>query len=275
MIEDEDVYKIVSSLLDSNSDSEEYDVTEKVCELERQVAILRTENSRLKDLVLDIKKNPSKYEDKDASKLFAEIENNATEVPSHPEAAQKSRELVLSFNTDVLPLYPPMSILSLDTSEPKEGDEREGEKESNTVRNKLEPGIVNLTITNIPPDLKKDQVIQQKKRVKSFGSNNLFNNASLFDYKGCLVNLSKYQPGCRFIQKQLDTAKNKDEEAKLLKMVLDEIAPSLTEVLTDTYGQYLIPNVVAHCDTSQRISIIEVITPNIYELSCSKAINII
>lgn len=269
MMEDEDMYKIVSSLLESDSESDERDATKRVCELERQIALLRVSNRKLRELVLDIKSNPSWYENKDISEIFEEIESN-TAAKSPPQSVQSIKELALPFSTDMFS-FPPINFWSVDPDidgpSPRRLEASSIPSTPAEMKFMLPPSTSDISA--LPPDPKK-QPAQQKRRRKSLESNFLSDDISLDDYRGCIIGLSKYQPGCRFIQKKLDTAKDKDEEARLVKMVLDEVFPSLVEVLTDTYGQYLIPNVVAHCNTKQRVSIIEAIKPNIFELSCSK-----
>lgn len=257
MIDDEDAYKIVSSLLESESDSdEEYESAKRIDELERQLAQLQTANNRLKDLALDIQRNPYRYEGRDIHEIFGEIERG--EEVSMPSIGN-SNGSGHPFSTGMFSPFQYMSFLPII---PEEGGARTNKNDSNT----------DTLSVSIPPEPKKAPGHQRK---RSSNNNNFDGDASLYAYKGSIVNLSKYQPGCRFIQKQLDAAAAKSgeeegEEARLVKMVLDEVMPSLAEVLTDTYGQYLIPNLVAHCSTEQRVAIIEAIKPNIFELSCSK-----
>ena len=253
MIEDEDAYKIVSSLLESESDSdEEYDTAKRIDELEHQIAQLQTANTRLKELALDIQKNPSRYEGRDIHEVFEEIERGE-EVSVIPSS--NSNESPHPLSTGILSPFQFMSYLPTELVENRPHEDKLG---SNS-------GASADAFSVCAPSEPKKTTIQHRRRNGSFDG-----CASLYDYKGSIVNLSKYQPGCRFIQKQLDAARSGDEGARLVKLVLDEVMPSLEEVLTDTYGQYLIPNLVAHCSTEQRIAIIEAIKPNIFELSCSK-----
>ena len=295
-MEDEDTYGIVSSLLDSDSSSEEekqeqqqqqslkWDATKKIVDLEHQVQEMDTKvtqlqaaNKRLKDLVFDVKRNPSQYEGKDITQLLRDIDSNATTSPRSGDS-DSINDLVLPFEAGI---FAPLSFLSLDPDSDVGRDgpalQKPQQFASSSSSSSSAPASTGLSPVVIPCDSKaqleqgQHRHQQPRKRSKSFEGRLLSGGITLYDYKGSIVGLSKYQPGCRFIQRQLDTSKDASEEARLVEMVLDEVMPSLAEVLTDTYGQYLVPNIVSHSSSAQRTAIIQALAPKIYELSCSKA----
>ena len=293
-MEDEDIYGIVSSLLDSDSSSEEekqeqqqqqslkWDATKKIVDLEHQVQEMDTKvsqlqaaNKRLKDLVFDVKRNPSQYEGKDITQLLRDIDSNATTSPRSGDS-DSINDLVLPFEAGI---FAPLSFLSLDPGNDvgRDGPAPQKPQQFASSSSSSAPASTGLSPVVIPCDSKaqleqgQHRHQQPRKRSKSFEGRLLSGGITLYDYKGSIVGLSKYQPGCRFIQRQLDTSKDASEEARLVEMVLDEVMPSLAEVLTDTYGQYLVPNIVSHSSSAQRTAIIQALAPKIYELSCSKA----
>jgi len=75
---------------------------------------------------------------------------------------------------------------------------------------------------------------------------------------GQIYALSKYQQGCRFLQKKLDE-KNPDNT----KIILNELFDHLVELMTDPFGNYLFSKLMEHCDVQQREKVIEKILPDI------------
>jgi hypothetical protein len=64
---------------------------------------------------------------------------------------------------------------------------------------------------------------------------------------GQIYSLAKYQAGCRFLQKQLD-----ENSAAAAQIIFKEIFPHVVELMTDPYGQYLIPKLVQRCEVNDR-----------------------
>ena len=57
---------------------------------------------------------------------------------------------------------------------------------------------------------------------------------TLWDFRGHLVEFSRDQHGSRFIQQQLETATTEEKQ-----MVLDEVLPSILQLMSDVFGNYL------------------------------------
>jgi len=77
---------------------------------------------------------------------------------------------------------------------------------------------------------------------------------------GQIYALSKYQQGCRFLQKKLD-----DKNANNTKIILNELFDHLAELMTDPFGNYLFSKLMEHCDSQQREKVIEKILPDMMQ----------
>jgi len=75
---------------------------------------------------------------------------------------------------------------------------------------------------------------------------------------GQIYPLSKYQQGCRFLQKKLD-----EKNTTNTNIILSELFDHLAELLTDPFGNYLFSKLMEHCDSSQREKIVKKIIPDI------------
>lgn len=75
---------------------------------------------------------------------------------------------------------------------------------------------------------------------------------------GQIYALSKYQQGCRFLQKKLD-----DKNANNVKIILNELFDHLVELMTDPFGNYLFSKLMEHCDPPQREKVISKILPEL------------
>ncbi len=75
---------------------------------------------------------------------------------------------------------------------------------------------------------------------------------------GQIYALSKYQQGCRFLQKKLD-----EDNAVNTKIILNELLHHLVELMTDPFGNYLFSKLMEHCDSSQRENVIDSILPEL------------
>jgi len=89
--------------------------------------------------------------------------------------------------------------------------------------------------------------------------------------RGQIVDLTRYQTGCRFLQRQLDWAPDAAQRAHVVTVLLDDILPTIETVITDGYGQYLMPKVMEHATTEQRSRIIRAILPHVVQISCNAA----
>ncbi|PRP87418.1 hypothetical protein PROFUN_00629 [Planoprotostelium fungivorum] len=68
---------------------------------------------------------------------------------------------------------------------------------------------------------------------------------------GQIYALSKYQQGCRFLQKKLD-----ENNPSHTNIILNELMDHLMELMTDPFGNYLFSKLMEHCSVQQREQII-------------------
>lgn len=87
---------------------------------------------------------------------------------------------------------------------------------------------------------------------------------SLDEIVGQIYPLTKYQAGCRFLQKKLE----EQPDAAHVTIVFNEVFEHLIELMTDPYGQYLVPKLMKYCDKAQRQAIVQKIAPKISEFAC-------
>jgi len=87
---------------------------------------------------------------------------------------------------------------------------------------------------------------------------------SLEEIVGQIYPLTKYQAGCRFLQKKLEEQPDQTH----VTLVFNEVFDHLIELMTDPYGQYLVPKLMKHCDKNQRQAIVTKIAPKIVTFAC-------
>jgi hypothetical protein len=87
---------------------------------------------------------------------------------------------------------------------------------------------------------------------------------SLEEIVGQIYPLTKYQAGCRFLQKKLE----EQPDQQHVTLVFNEVFDHLIELMTDPYGQYLVPKLMKHCDKNQRQAIVAKIAPKIVSFAC-------
>lgn len=87
---------------------------------------------------------------------------------------------------------------------------------------------------------------------------------SLEEIVGQIYPLTKYQAGCRFLQKKLEEQSDQHH----VTLVFNEVFDHLIELMTDPYGQYLVPKLMKHCDRQQRQAIVTKIAPKIVTFAC-------
>lgn len=75
---------------------------------------------------------------------------------------------------------------------------------------------------------------------------------------GQIYALSKYQQGCRFLQKKLD-----ENNAENTKIILNELVKHLVELMTDPFGNYLFSKLMEHCTAQQRQEMLENFLPEL------------
>ncbi|AGO13783.1 AaceriAGL086Cp [[Ashbya] aceris (nom. inval.)] len=77
-------------------------------------------------------------------------------------------------------------------------------------------------------------------------------DAKLEDYIGKLYSLCKDQHGCRFLQRQLDVA-----GPDAATSIFEETKQYVVELMTDSFGNYLIQKLVERVTTEQRITLVK------------------
>jgi len=87
---------------------------------------------------------------------------------------------------------------------------------------------------------------------------------SLEEIVGQIYPLTKYQAGCRFLQKKLE----EQPDSVHVSIVFNEVYEHLVELMTDPYGQYLVPKLMYYCDKTQRQAIVTKIAPKIASFAC-------
>ena len=85
--------------------------------------------------------------------------------------------------------------------------------------------------------------------------------------QGHVVQMAQYQTGCRYLQKQMDTLEGARKRA-LVQTVFSEVLPVLALVITDTYGQYLIPKLMEHSSDAQRSALLAKLAPDVRAVAC-------
>lgn len=68
---------------------------------------------------------------------------------------------------------------------------------------------------------------------------------------GQIYALSKYQQGCRFLQKKLD-----EKNAENTNIIIAELLDHLMELMTDPFGNYLFSKLMEQCDAHQKEQIV-------------------
>jgi len=87
------------------------------------------------------------------------------------------------------------------------------------------------------------------------------------DVKGHVVQMTQYQAGCRYLQKQLDALEGPRKQ-HFVQIVFNEVLSVLPQVITDTYGQYLIPKLMEHSNDAQRRAMIAKLAPDVKHIAC-------
>ncbi|KAL3229993.1 Pumilio homology domain family member 4 [Nakaseomyces bracarensis] len=87
-------------------------------------------------------------------------------------------------------------------------------------------------------------------------------NASLDEFIGNIYSLCKDQHGCRFLQKQLDLLGEKASDA-----IFEETKQYTIELMTDSFGNYLIQKLLERVSNEQRIELATIAAPKMVEIS--------
>lgn len=87
-------------------------------------------------------------------------------------------------------------------------------------------------------------------------------NATLDEFIGNIYSLCKDQHGCRFLQKQLDLLGEKASDA-----IFEETKQYTIELMTDSFGNYLIQKLLERVNNEQRIELATIAAPKMVEIS--------
>eukprot|EP00727_Mastigamoeba_balamuthi_P002598 m51a1_g12335 putative pumilio-family rna binding protein (1123) ;mRNA; f:491671-495824 len=90
--------------------------------------------------------------------------------------------------------------------------------------------------------------------------------AALEEMKGQMYQLTKYQAGCRFLQRQLDDHGTPEN----VQLVFEEVYEHLPDMMVDPYGQYLVPKLMQHGTPPQRQAIVDKLLPDIVKYACNQ-----
>lgn len=89
-----------------------------------------------------------------------------------------------------------------------------------------------------------------------------FIDATLNDYIGNIYSLCKDQHGCRFLQRQLDIL-GKDAA----DIIFNETKDHTIELMTDSFGNYLIQKLIERVNLQQRIQLSTIASPHFVEIA--------
>lgn len=93
--------------------------------------------------------------------------------------------------------------------------------------------------------------------------------ATLHELRGQIVDLTRHQVGCRFLQRQIDWAQDPRQRESVVGVILDDILPTIETVIVDSCGQFLVPKIFEAATTAQRSSVVRALLPHIATISCN------
>lgn len=83
--------------------------------------------------------------------------------------------------------------------------------------------------------------------------------------QGQVYSLSRYQQGCRFLQKKLD-----DADPAECAIIFEELEDHLVELMLDPFGNYLFSKLVEHSSVKQRGTLVRNILPDLMSAALDK-----
>ncbi|XDT38512.1 Pumilio-family RNA binding repeat [Nakaseomyces glabratus] len=92
--------------------------------------------------------------------------------------------------------------------------------------------------------------------------NSQYADATLDQFIGNIYSLCKDQHGCRFLQKQLDVLGKKASDA-----IFEETKEYTVELMTDSFGNYLIQKLLERVTDDQRVELAKIAAPKMVEIS--------
>ncbi|KAI8072056.1 armadillo-type protein [Thamnidium elegans] len=105
---------------------------------------------------------------------------------------------------------------------------------------------------------------KQNERRSTNTDQDRFADAKIDDFVGKLYELCKDQNGCRFLQKKIE---EKENGIKNLEIVFNEIYPHFTELMTDSFGNYLCQKMLERCNNEQRTIIVDIVAPELVKIA--------
>lgn len=97
-------------------------------------------------------------------------------------------------------------------------------------------------------------------------------NASIQDFVGDIMTLCKDQHGCRFLQRQLEVAKNDADLAlmtveEVATMIFTEIQDHVVDLMTDPFGNYLVQRLFENVSSEERLVLVKNAAPSLVRIS--------
>lgn len=97
-------------------------------------------------------------------------------------------------------------------------------------------------------------------------------NARIQDFVGDIMTLCKDQHGCRFLQRQLEVAKNEADLALLTveevaSMIFTEIQDHVVDLMTDPFGNYLVQRLFENVSSEERLVLVKNAAPSLVRIS--------
>jgi len=190
--------------------------------------------------------------------------------PGRGPAAAKPKAAVIS------PPTSKQNLMKRSPSMPVINNERVKQEAATQAQLKLQKktkSTENASIDKMKGDDKKTKIaepISPRKGIKkSVSMSSICTEAtlkctSLEEIVGQIYPLTKYQAGCRFLQKKLE----EQPDPQHVTLVFTEVFEHLIELMTDPYGQYLVPKLMKYCDKQQRQAIVTKIAPKIVTFAC-------
>jgi len=89
-------------------------------------------------------------------------------------------------------------------------------------------------------------------------------NPNVQVYKGEIVNMAMQQNSCRYLQKQVN-----NKETHVINFIFSEVLPAFTSLINHPFGNYLCQHLIDKCSTKQRREIIDMISEQLVDISCS------
>ncbi|KAH3731894.1 armadillo-type protein [Pelomyxa schiedti] len=128
------------------------------------------------------------------------------------------------------------------------------------------PPPVGLSPANTSPKQQKLSKASEEIKYGKFTMDDSKSGASLFEMQGQIYHLTKYQAGCRFLQKQLEESYNCPENVTI---IFNEVYDHIVDMMTDPYGQYLVPKLMQYCSSKQRYMIVSKISSHVVSFACN------